>query len=117
MKENVILNKTYTFAVRIVRLHSHLCETKKQFEIAKQLLRSGTSIGANTEEAIGAESKKDFIHKFSIAYKEACETKYWLRLLRDSEIIDNKLAVSLIDDCEQILAIIGKIKITSRKHS
>ena len=85
--------------------------------MAKQILRSGTSISANTEEAIGAESKKDFIHKLSIAYKEARETKYWLKLLRDTKILDRDIAQSLIDDVEQILAIIGKIKITSKNHS
>ena len=81
------------------------------------MLRSGTSIGANTEEAIGAESKRDFIHKLSIAYKEARETKYWLRLLRDTKTLEFDIVQSMIDDCEQILAIIGKIKITSNKHS
>lgn len=117
MKENIILKKTYDFAIRIVNLHTYLCEKTRKFEIAKQLLRSGTSIGANTEEAIGAESKKDFIHKLSIAYKEARETKYWLRLLRDTKTLDKDIAQSMVNDCEQILAIIGKIKITSNKHS
>lgn len=93
----------------------HICiKPTSAYDIARQLLRSGTSIGANTEEAIGAESKKDFIHKLSIAYKEARETKYWLRLLRDTNILEKKLAQSMINDCDDILAIIGKIKITSR---
>jgi len=117
MRENIILKKTYEFAIRIVNLHNHLCEHARQFEIAKQVLRSGTSIGANTEEAIGAESRKDFIHKLSIAYKEARETKYWLRLLKDTNILETDTAQSMINDCEQILAIIGKIKITSSRHS
>lgn len=117
MKENIILKKTYDFAIRIVNLHTHLCDKTRKYEIAKQLLRSGTSIGANTEEVIGAESKRDFIHKLSIAYKEARETKYWLRLLRDTKTLEFDIVQSMIDDCEQILAIIGKIKITSNKHS
>ena len=117
MKENIILTKTYNFAIRIVNLHTHLHKTTHTFDIARQLLRSGTSIGANTEEAVGAESKKDFIHKLSIAYKEARETKYWLRLLRDTNILEKKLAQSMINDCDDILAIIGRIKITSSKNT
>ena len=117
MKENIILTKTYNFAIRIVTLHTHLKHTSGAYDIARHLLRSGTSIGANTEEAIGAESKKDFIHKLSIAYKEARETKYWLRLLRDTNILEKKLAQSMINDCDDILAIIGRIKITSSKNT
>lgn len=115
MKENVILDKTYKFAVRIVRLNKYLCRSTNQFDIARQILRSGTSVGANTEEAIGAESKKDFIHKISISYKEARETKYWLRLLRDAEILNHNMVESLLIEIEEILAILGKIKITSSK--
>jgi four helix bundle protein len=76
MKQNIILVKTYDFALRIIKLHTHLCDSSRNFDIANQVLKSGTSIGANIEEAIGAESRKDFIHKLSIAYKEARETKY-----------------------------------------
>ncbi len=117
MKENIILIKTYDFAVRIVGLYKYLCKTSKNFEIAKQVLRSGTSIGANAEEAVGAQSKKDFIHKLSIAYKEARETKYWLRLLRDTQCLELRIAESMLGDIEEILAILGKIKITSYKNS
>jgi four helix bundle protein len=87
----------------------------KQFEISSQILRSGTSIGANVEEASGGSSKKDFINKMNIAYKEARETKYWLRLLRDSEIIEISLAESLLNDCEELLKILFSIINTSRK--
>lgn len=117
MRENIILIKTYDFAVRVVSLHKHLCRTTKNFEIAKQILKSGTSVGANTEEAMGAQSKKDFVHKLSIAYKEARETKYWLRLLRDTQCLELKIAESMLEDIEEILAILGKIKITSYKNS
>ncbi|RNC83986.1 MAG: four helix bundle protein [Balneola sp.] len=117
MKENIILIKTYDFAVRTVGLYNHLCKTRRNFEIAKQVLRSGTSIGANSEEAVGAQSKKDFIHKLSIAYKEARETKYWLRLLRDTQCLELRIAESMLKDIEEILAILGKIKITSYKNS
>ncbi|OAN61259.1 four helix bundle protein [Balneola sp. EhC07] len=115
MKENIILNKTYQFAVRIVKLNRYLSNSTNQYDIARQILRSGTSVGANTEEAIGAESKKDFIHKISISYKEARETKYWLRLLRDAEVLESKMVESLLIEIEEILAILGKIKITSSK--
>ena len=117
MKENIILNKTYQFAVRIVKLNRYLSNSTNQYDIARQILRSGTSVGANTEEAIGAESKKDFIHKISISYKEARETKYWLRLLRDAEVLESKMVESLLIEIEEILAILGKIKITSSKST
>jgi len=113
-KENIILDKSYQFALRIVKLHLYLSKELKQFEISSQILRSGTSIGANIEEAIGAVSKKDFINKLGIAYKEARETKYWIRLLRDSELIDSRLAESLLTDCEELLKILYSIIKTSR---
>jgi conserved hypothetical protein TIGR02436 len=78
--------------------------------LSKQILRSGTSIGANIEEAIGAQSEKDFYAKLSIAYKEARETHYWLRLLRDSELLNNEEESSMLDDCEELLKIIGSIQ-------
>jgi len=108
MKENVIKDKSYQFAIKIVRFYKYLVENKKEFTIAKQILRSGTSIGANVEEANQAESKADFIHKFSIANKEANETHYWLRLLRDSDII-GKEHVSLQTDCEELLRLLTAI--------
>lgn len=114
-KENPILDKSYSFALRIVKLHLHLTKELKQFEIASQVLRSGTSIGANVEEAIGGVSKKDFINKLSIAYKEARETKYWIRLLRDSSIIDSALADSVILDCEELLKLLYTIIKSSKQ--
>lgn len=116
MKENnIVLKKTYHFALRIIELYKHLCNEEKEFVIARQVLKSGTSIGANAEEAIGAESRKDFKSKLSISYKEARETHYWLRLLRDSGIIDKILSKTLIDDCDEILKIIGSILKTLKK--
>ncbi|MBW6441196.1 four helix bundle protein, partial [Patescibacteria group bacterium] len=76
MKNNIIVDKSYNFALRIVKLSQNLIKNKKEFVLSKQILRSGTSIGANVEEAIGAQSKKDFLNKMSIAYKEARETDY-----------------------------------------
>ena len=84
-KQNVIQEKSYKFALSIIELYQRLV-LKKEFIISKQILKSGTSIGANVEEALGAQSKKDFINKISIAYKESRETNYWLRLLRDSSL-------------------------------
>lgn len=80
MRENIIQDKSYVFAIRIVRLYQHLTKTKKECILSKQVLRSGTSIGANIDEGIGAQSKKDFINKMNIAYKEARESSYWLQL-------------------------------------
>jgi four helix bundle protein len=107
--DNVILDKSYAFALRIIKLYQYLCNEKKEYVLSKQILRSGTSIGANVEEAIGGQSEKDFKAKLSIAYKEARETHYWLRLIRDSEILSEKEVESLITDCDEILKISGSI--------
>ncbi|MEN9598637.1 MAG: hypothetical protein RL596_948, partial [Bacteroidota bacterium] len=88
---------------------------KKEFALAKQILRSGTSIGANIEESIGAQSRKDFLSKISIAYKETRETHYWLRLLNDSDFLTDKEFKSLSADCEELLKIIGAIQTTTKK--
>ena len=85
---NVILDKSKAFAVRIIKLYKYLCDEKKEFTLSKQLLRSGTSIGANVKEAIRGQSKPDFIAKMSIALKEASETEYWLELLYETEYLD-----------------------------
>jgi four helix bundle protein len=98
-KPSVLREKSYSFALRIVKLCRHLIEEKREFVLSKQVLRSGTSIGANAAEANQAQSKADFIHKLSIAHKESFETEYWLMLLRDSEYITRLQADSLIDDC------------------
>lgn len=112
--ENIILSKSYEFALKIVKLYKNLIYQQKEYELSRQLLRSGTSIGANSEEAAGAQSRKDFIAKFSIAYKEARESSYWLRLLRDSGIIEGDLANELISDCEEIQKIIASILKTTK---
>lgn len=88
MKENIILEKSFSFAIRIVRLYLYLKKEKNEYELSKQILRSGTSIGANVEEAVGGQSRKDFSSKLGIAYREARETKYWLRLLKETDFID-----------------------------
>ena len=89
MKESILKDKSFRFAVRIVNLYKYLCEDKKEFVLSKQILRSGTSVCAMIREAEHSESKKDFIHKMSIAQKEINETIYWLELLRATEYISN----------------------------
>jgi four helix bundle protein len=88
-KDNIIVQKSYAFALQIVQLYKSLVE-KKEFVLSRQILRSGTSIGANIHEAVGGESKKDFIHKLGIALKESRETSYWLNLLRIADILLRK---------------------------
>lgn len=114
-KENIIIDKSYSFALRIIKLYKYLCDDKKEYVLSKQVLRSGTSIGANVEEAIGGITKKDFLNKMFNAYKEARETNYWIRLLKDAEILESKIAFSLLKDCDIIIKILGKIISTSRK--
>ncbi len=113
-KDNIIQMKSYDFAVRVVKLYKHLSSEKKEFVLSKQLLRSGTSIGANVEEAIGGQSRKDFFAKLTIAYKEARESHYWIRLLKDTDFLSDKESKSLIEDIEEILKIIGSIQKTIR---
>ena len=112
---NVIAEKSYAFALRTVKLYKYFIEEKKEFVLSKQIVRSGTSIGANVEEAIGGHSEKEFLFKIGISYKEARETHYWLRLLRDSEFLEEKLANSFINDIEELLKILGSISITMKR--
>ncbi len=114
MKDNVVQVKSYGFALRVVKLYRWLCEEKKEFELAKQVLRSGTSIGANVEEALGGQSEKDFNAKMTIAYKEARETHYWLRLLHDSGLLEDKAYQSIIADCAELTKILGSINKTMK---
>lgn len=116
MKNSILLEKSYNFALRMVKLFQFLAIEKKEFILSKQLLRSGTSIGANIEEANQAESKADFIHKLCIANKEAFETNYWLRLLRDSDILTQKQAGSLINDCEELQKLLTSSIKTSKNN-
>lgn len=112
--ENVILTKSYAFGLRILKLYLYLKKGKVDLGLCSQLLHSGTAIGANVEEAVGASSKKDFINKMQIAYKEARETRYWLNLLRDAEIVEKKLSASFIGDCEELLKILTTILNSSK---
>ena len=106
---NIVLDKSYLFALRIVKLYVYLRSEKKEYHLSGQIVRSGTSIGANIEEATGGSSRKDFKAKLDIAYKEARETHYWIKLLRDSSILENELANSLCRDCEELLKLLTAI--------
>ena len=116
MKESLVYNKALNYAVRIVNLYKYLNENHRECIMSKQLLRCGTSIGANISEALSAESTADFIHKLSISQKEANETQYWLTLLCKTEYISTKEYDSMIEDCEEIRKMIISIIITSKKN-
>lgn len=107
--DNVIENKSFQFAIRIVRLYKFLCEEKKEYILSKQLLRAGTSIGANVTESQQAQSKPDFVSKISIALKEASETKYWIKLLGATEYLFENQTKSILDDCVEIEKILVTI--------
>ena len=116
-KDNVVQEKSFAFAIRIVNLYKLLSTEKKEFVLSKQLLRSGTSIGANIEEAIGGQSDKDFLSKLSIAYKEARESMYWLKLLQATDFLSEEQTKSLLDEAEEICKILGKIQITLKNRN
>ncbi len=113
-KENIIVDKSYRFGLRIVKLYIFLRKNKVERELIIQLLKSGTSVGANVEEAEGGQSGADFIHKMGIAYKEAREVHYWLRLLRDSALLEMKLADSFLKDADELKKILASILKTSK---
>ncbi|HQR31718.1 MAG TPA: four helix bundle protein [Blastocatellia bacterium] len=115
MAENPVKEKSFRFAVRVVRLCKFLTEEKREFVISRQILRSGTSIGANVKEALQAESKADFIHKLSISLKEASETEYWLQLLKETEYIDPAAYDSMMSDCIELLKLLTSIIKSSKQ--
>lgn len=115
-KSNVIQDKSYRFALRMIALYQSLVK-KKEFVLSRQVLRSGTAIGAIVEEGIGAESRADFVHKLAMANKECKETHYWIRLLFDSKMIDAAMSRSLLRDCEEIGRILSSIILTTKKNS
>ena len=118
MQASILLEKSLKFAARIIKLNQYLIKQKHETIISKQIIRSGTSIGANANEAAYGNSKADFIAKMQIALKETAETEYWLRLLLLSEYIDEKLAVSLLGDCLEIKRIlIASLKTAKNKSS
>ena len=110
MKEvNPIVDKSKKFAVRIVKLYKYLSENRSEYVMSKQVLRSGTSIGANVKEAIRAQSKADFNNKMHIAMKEASETEYWLELLEETDYLTKAQAESILSDCVELIKILMAI--------
>ena len=117
MQKSIIEIKSFDFAIRIVKLYQYLCEEKKEYVLSKQLLKSGTSIGANVSEALAAESSADFIHKLSISQKEADETMFWLELLKRTQYLSEKQFESLVADCREIKKLITSIILTTKQNS
>lgn len=115
-KDNIIIKKSYSFALMIIDVYKFLTNEKKEYVVSKQMLRSGTSIGANIHEAVSSESKKDFVHKLNIAVKEARETSYWLNLLKDSEYINNGQFKDLHSDCVEVIKILNSIILTTKER-
>ena len=116
MKENALRNKSFKFAVRIVNLYRHLCDTKKEFVLSKQVLRSGTSVGAMIREAEYAESTPDFIHKLNIAQKEINETLYWLELLKETDYLSESEFNSINTDAVEIIKLATSIIKTTKEN-
>ena len=115
-EENVVLVKSYAFSKRAVLLYKLLLKNKQPRSLADQLLRCGTSKGANIEEAVGGFSRRDFAAKCSIAYKEARESHYWLRLLRDTDCMEPRLAASMLNDAEELKRILAAIILSARRE-
>jgi four helix bundle protein len=115
--ENIIVIKSKAFAIRIVKLSKYLNENKKEYVLSRQILKSGTSIGANVKEAIRGQSKSDFYAKMNIALKEASETEYWLEILNETDYIDKGLFESIYSDCTELIKILMSITKTQKCNS
>jgi four helix bundle protein len=117
MKDNIIKDKSYAFALRVIKVYKYLNQEQREFVLSKQMLRSGTAVGALVREAEQAQSKADFISKMNIALKEANETEYWLMLLKDSDYIDEKSFISIHQDCAELIRLlISIVKSTKEKY-
>jgi|SRR5690606_1311840 len=116
-KENIVMNKSYVFALRIIKLYKHLVAEQKEYVLSKQVLRSGTAVGALVKEAEHAQSKADFINKMNIALKEANETEYWLMLLKDSDYLDEKSFLSIHADSSELIKLLASIVKTSKQNN
>lgn len=114
-RNSIIASKAYSFALEIIKVYKYLVSEKKEYVLSKQLLRSGTSIGANINEAISGQSKRDFIHKLSISLKEARETAYWLNLLKDSDYISMSDFNTLIAKCDEVIKILSSIILATKE--
>jgi four helix bundle protein len=116
VSDNVLVDKTISFSIRIVKCYNYLQDEKKEFVMSKQLLRSGTSIGANVHEAIFAQSRADFVSKMNIALKEANETSYWLLILSKTAYLESNVYISLRQDIDEIIRILISTLKTTRKN-
>ena len=114
---NLVRDKSFDFALKIVSTYKELIRDQKEYVLSKQLLRSGTSVGANIEEAIGAQSRKDFFMKLTIAYKEAREAMYWIKLMHASQYLSDKKARELLDDVASLCRVIGRIQLTMKERN
>ncbi len=117
MEDKTVKNKSYFFAIRMIKAYKFLSSEQKEFVLSKQMLRSGTAVGALIREAEHAESKADFIHKLNIALKEANETEYWLMLLHETNYLDDILFQSIVVDCQELIKMLICIIKTSKKNS
>ncbi len=115
-KDNIIVKKSYSFALEVIKIYKFLINEKKEYVLSKQMLRSGTSIGANIHEATAGESKKDFIHKLGIGVKEARETSYWLNLLKDSDYVNDEQFKNLNSNCDEGIRILNSIILTTKER-
>ncbi|MES2593518.1 MAG: four helix bundle protein [Bacteroidota bacterium] len=113
--ESIVGRKSYHFALAIIELYKNLSIEKREFILSKQVLRSGTSIGANINEALSGESKRDFVHKMSISLKEARETSYWLNLLSDIGFIEKEKSAVLTGNCEELIKMLTSIILTTKE--
>ena len=113
---NVVQDKSFAFSIKCIRIYQRLSREKTEYVLSKQLLKSGTSIGANVEEAIGAQSRRDFFAKMSIAYKEARESHYWVRLMSETGYLTISEKESLITDIDELCRLIGRIKISTQRN-
>jgi four helix bundle protein len=113
-RDNVIVDKSKAFALRIIKFYAYMCNDKKEYVLSKQLLRSGTSIGANVKEAIRGQSKADFYAKLNIALKEASESEYWLELLYESNYIEKSAFDSIYADCQELIKLLVSITKTQK---
>ena len=113
--DNVVVDKSKAFAIRIVKMYRYLREEKREYVLSTQVLRSGTSIGANVKEAIRGQSTADFIAKMNIALKEASETEYWLELLKETDYLSPEMCDSILPDCIELIKLLTAIVKTTKK--
>lgn len=115
-KENIVQKKSFDFAVKVAKVAYQIQNERREFDLSRQIIRSGTSIGANIEESMGGSSDKDFLHKISISYREARETEYWVRLLFEVDLISINTKNELLSDIQELLRLLGSIRKTMKER-